>query len=494
MKSIKTITITIFLSILVNSAFSQRQFNRKTFGLSDKVIALNEYKYAAREKFGEAIKGELKEEIVYKFNEKGDIIENQFTDKNQGKKIIRTYHYNEKGQIVEANDSESRIIYKSDSKGNVTEEAVYNLDGDLKSKTTYNYDAYNREIEARTNTSGTETKKTFKYDMNGNKIQEILYMGDSKLATASTKYDLKGNPIEEIVDSQAKIIQEFKYTYDEKGNFITKTIFRGSSYGDLKYELAVKEIVERAIEYELSDKEKEKQRIEEAKSIQIEDQRKNEEIAKERLRLEQERIIKEEKEREEMSELLTFLKERKTKYYDIESLSKADFSIIKSDVRRMLYSKIKDFEFDELSIGGVLIVTLDTAKLVTVNTAQLTSNRGEVLKTVTATDLSLTLPIQKIRNYKVNIKASVPIDTKCSKTVVSFKLKKPNEIVYSKNEPSDRIKQLIRRTYKMDSNAQNLGNYTVEYFLGHINDQEYEEVKTIKYKLGAGGFFDYIKN
>ena len=88
----------------------------------------------------------------------------------------------------------------------------------------------------------------------------------------------------------------------------------------------------------------------------------------------------------------------------------------------------------------------------------------------------------------------MPIDTKCSKTVVSFKLKKPNEIVYSKNEPSDRIKQLIRKTYKMDSNAQNLGNYTVEYFFGHINDQEYEEVKTIKYKLGVGGLVDYMKD
>lgn len=494
MKSIKIISITILLLILVNPVFSQRKFNRQTFGLSGKVSTLSEYKYSASEKFGEAVKGDLKDVVVYKFNEKGDLTEKQFTEGNWNKKLIRTYQYNEKGQIVEANDSDNRIIYKSDSKGNVIEEAVYTRDGDLKNKSTYLYDVNNREIEERTNISGTQTKTQFKYDINGNKNQEILYIGDSKFGTSAIKYDSKGNPIEEIVDSQAKIKQQYKYTFDEKGNFLIKSVYGSSSYGDLKYEMSAKEIIEHKIEYELTDEEKAKVRIEAENQLKLEEQRKADSNVKENLRIDQERIRKEENARKEAAVLLSFLNERKTKYYNLDSLSKSDFSLLKGYVTTMLHSKIIVQEFGELSIGGFLELKCDTTCIPEINTEKLTSNKGEILPAITASPFSFKVPGQKIRNYKVNIKASIPIDVKCSKTIVSFKLKKSNEIAYSKNEPSDKIKQLIRKKYQIDPDGQNLGNYTVEYFSGQINDQNYEEVKTIKYKLGAAGVLDYMQN
>ncbi len=472
MTLIKITSILLLISASLNTSYGQNQFNRQAFNLVGKVALLHEYTYYADEKFGEVTKGNLKSESTYIFNENGKLIEERFTDENS-RKEIRTYQYNENGHLIEANDSQYRTIYKCASNGNPIEAAVYHLDGSLKSKTYYKYDANNREIEARTNSSGTVSKSTCKYDLKGNMIQYELYLGDSKLATATSKYDTKGNPIENIIDSRVKLKQVFKYTYDSTGNFITKTIFKASSFNSINYELEAENIVERKIEFELSAEEKEKLRIEE--------QRKNEVIEQERLRLEQEAIARE-KERKDRIELLSFLEQRKKTYYDLNVLSPTDFSNVANDSHILLCEKIKSMAFDELSIGGVLVLTSDTLNVVSVNTTKLTSTNSAVLNAVVTPTLSLTLPGQKIRNYKVNIKASVPIDIKFTKVNVSFKLKKSNEIVYSGNEPSDRIKQLIRKSYQFDSNANNAGTYTVEYFTGSANKRDYEDVKTLNYK------------
>jgi antitoxin component YwqK of YwqJK toxin-antitoxin module len=233
------------------------------------------------------------------------------------------------------------------------------------------------------------------------------------------------------------------------------------------------------------------------KLLQLEEQRKRNEVEREKLRVEEERTAKEEiakkREKEEHDELLSFLKLRKTKYYDLDSLSKSDLPKIQTDVQKLLYAKIKDLEFNELNINGVLVITSDTSDVVRLNTTKLTSNQSEFLTSVTNASQTLTLPHQTIKGYKVNIMASLTLNIKCTKTIVNFKLKKSEEIVYSKNEPSAGIKLFIARSYRVDPKAQNIGSYTVEHFSGSINGQDYEEAKTLKHKLGVSGIMDLME-
>lgn len=282
MNSVRVISILILTTSVLS--YGQRQTNLKTFNLVGKVTSFKESKYAAREKFGEVTKGEMKDEQSYKFNEKGQLIEKQFNDRNWGSKVIRTYKYDEENKLIEANDSQSRILYKSDPQGNIIEEAVYNRDGDLQSKTYYKYDASNREIEARTNQSGAETKTIYKYDLKGNRTQEILFMGTSQLGAVTTKYDPKGLPIEDIIDSRVKVKQVYKYAFDERGNYITKTVFTASSFSDINYELSASEIWVRKISYELTPQEKEAEQL----ALKAEEEKKIQEES--RLKLERERI------------------------------------------------------------------------------------------------------------------------------------------------------------------------------------------------------------
>ena len=74
-------------------------------------------KYDIADKFGEIVNGKCLEKAVYKFNLKGDVVEEA--------------RYNGDGSLC------SKTLYKYDERGNQIEEATYNGDGSLSVKNLY---------------------------------------------------------------------------------------------------------------------------------------------------------------------------------------------------------------------------------------------------------------------------------------------------------------------------------------------------------------------
>lgn len=205
---------------------------------------------------------------------------------------------------------------------------------------------------------------------------------------------------------------------------------------------------------------------------------------------EEKRIAKEQKEHEK---LRSFLKSRKARVFNLDSLSRSDFNKVTDEVIDMIHASVKDVEFKELNIGGQLVVSVDTANIVTVNTSGLTSNINGVLTEIKKKFSTLKFPVQKINNYTINALATIPMKVSCTKGTISFKIKKSNEIVY-KSEPDENLIALIRKNYRIDSDAHNIGSYVAEYFSASINGKKFDRTNTVKYKLGLGGFIDYVQH
>ena len=126
--------------------------------------------YDLKERFGEEVKGDLKDRYIYKFNERGDVIEKA--------------RYNSDGSLDE------KIIYKYDSKGNQIEEAFYTSGGSLDWKYIYKYDSNGNQIEgAHYNSDGSLYRKLiYKYDSKGNIIECTKYRGEIMIPEGLDEY------------------------------------------------------------------------------------------------------------------------------------------------------------------------------------------------------------------------------------------------------------------------------------------------------------------
>ena len=82
--------------------------------------------YDVAEKFGEIVKDKVDDKDVYRFNQKGDVIE--------------MANHNSDGSL------EGNCLYKYDSQSNMIEEAKYNPDGSLRYKYLYKYDSQSNKI------------------------------------------------------------------------------------------------------------------------------------------------------------------------------------------------------------------------------------------------------------------------------------------------------------------------------------------------------------
>ena len=111
---------------------------------------------------------DLSYKYTHKYDEKGNIVEDNSYDSDGSLSSKHTYKYDEKGNIVEDNNYnfdgrlfDSKTTYKYDEKGNMIEETYYDSDGIPDYKYTYKY----------------KSKYTckYEYDKNNNWTQQVTY-------------------------------------------------------------------------------------------------------------------------------------------------------------------------------------------------------------------------------------------------------------------------------------------------------------------------------
>lgn len=162
-------------------------------------------------------------ETTYKYNEKGNLIEESYDQDLLLSKTINKY--NEKNQMTEKlmfdhkGNEFSKSLYKYDEKGNMVEKSDY--DGDKLLSTEYfKYDEKGNQIEVNTSEGKDEIKVLYKYDEKGNQTEIATYRSGKLMSKTNMKYDEKNNDIELISDDE-KIITKYT-TYDPQGNWIEK--------------------------------------------------------------------------------------------------------------------------------------------------------------------------------------------------------------------------------------------------------------------------------
>jgi len=172
----------------------------------------------------DTVKGGFKKCIIYEYEYKFGKIN------KKSKTKVNSTLYNTKGNIIykDAYDRSNGSIlqnftYKYDDEGNKIEEIRYYTD-DLFIKTTYKYDAVGNKIEeVRYNTDSSISGKLIsKYDAGGNKIEEVGYNPDGSIYIKSTlKYNAESKVIEEVrYYADGSICGKLTSKYDEEGNII----------------------------------------------------------------------------------------------------------------------------------------------------------------------------------------------------------------------------------------------------------------------------------
>jgi hypothetical protein len=252
--------------------------------LKGDIKQIKQFTYVAIEKFGEIQKGELQPDIfspenqnmILVFDNDGYIKERQNFDKagmysgktiynfNEQKIIISTIGYNTKGII----DFSQKGTYDAVK---MTVKSIINYSDDYSVQSIDYYDNSNRKIKSDWfKEDGKLSSRTiFKYDKEGNIIEENIYSSDGNLYAKNQfifdenrykiqtiqifnseqrndyyKYDDFGNIIEEYGGKSSKDFNKYtyKYKYDSHNNWIERVSYL------LNGELPV-DLTERSIEY-----------------------------------------------------------------------------------------------------------------------------------------------------------------------------------------------------------------------------------------------------
>ncbi|HBN05958.1 MAG TPA: hypothetical protein DD434_09255 [Bacteroidales bacterium] len=146
----------------------------------------------------------------YKYNSKGQIVEENTYDSN-GLLIQKSiYEYNVKGYIEECReyDIEGKLISSKryDSKGNIIERNIYDRKGKLNRKELFKYEFDKNTVEKNTYDSERNFKKKeiYKYNSKGNVIEynsfNLEEMFDWKCITSQYEYDQRNNWIKRIIN------------------------------------------------------------------------------------------------------------------------------------------------------------------------------------------------------------------------------------------------------------------------------------------------------
>lgn len=242
--------------------FFTLEFNEKHVKPGIKEVDIKSY--GIEHKFG-GTQEVPEEELVCKYNEKGDIIEgvgykfNTEYDQNDKKWVIKdslkifnsAFEYDGLGRLVKNTDSGNVINYKYDDKGALLEQEKFDSSGDPQEKKVYTYDAkgncIREDVKYRfilQNSYLDKTSETYTYDAKNRKIQ--MYWSSAEGATTFPKkivykYDDNNRLKEEdyyadmegfVGEKDQKPSVVMGYFYDDQGNIKYKTTVT-SQYGDV---------------------------------------------------------------------------------------------------------------------------------------------------------------------------------------------------------------------------------------------------------------------
>ena len=186
---------------------------------------IKEYRYSAKELFGEAQKEKLLHENIVRFNSEGNITE--FIRNNS--QSYKTYYneitkQKEKTHIYDGEELVGLKKYKYDENGNQIEESSYS-NGKLVGLEKYKYDENGNQIEKSSYSDGELDSRSFKYkyDENGNQIEKGSYFEGKLERFYKYKYDENGNKIETnkfYSDGELGYSKKKKYSYLKNKNWI----------------------------------------------------------------------------------------------------------------------------------------------------------------------------------------------------------------------------------------------------------------------------------
>ncbi|MDY3547263.1 hypothetical protein PG291_01410 [Riemerella anatipestifer] len=239
-----------------NSSAREKETDWKKDELKGKVKSCFQGDFELVKKFGNIEQGPFIEGFEKRYDEYGNIIENNWENEyGRNSKIKVIYKYDDNENIIEANrydrsSLDGKYIFKYDGYGNKIENNWYDKNGNLEGKYIYNYDEYGNKIEeiAYFGSGSLAYKYIYKYDDNGNIIESNKYVerkGDEILdSTIIYEYDDNGNIIEEskysgygslyykniykydehgnIIESNKDGIHTYRYEYDDKGNWTSR--------------------------------------------------------------------------------------------------------------------------------------------------------------------------------------------------------------------------------------------------------------------------------
>jgi hypothetical protein len=170
--------------------------------------------------------------IIYDDN--GNITEESIYNSSGILESKYSYKYGAKGDMTEQNiynsegNKSGTELYSYDDNGNKTEENIYNSTGDLTDSHKFVSDKDengNLVIKDIFKTEDGEYTEWQKFDAAGNKIEEGSGRTEGKNNTVTTfKYDGNGNAVEEYCNDPEQYIK-YQYEYDSRGNWIKKIVF-----------------------------------------------------------------------------------------------------------------------------------------------------------------------------------------------------------------------------------------------------------------------------
>lgn len=196
--------------------------------------------------------GNYRDRSFYKYDERGNCIEQINSNYENGNKYTYSNHYkyiyDEYGNIINENwYSYDRLVYKyyykyNDS-GYCIEQLSYKNENDsTPTKENYIRDNKGNIIETKKYSSFGDSKIVYEYDNKGNRIKEEYYdkADNEPKRNLLYKYNEEKDIVEEIHSDNYYTIK-YIYKYDSKGNWKTQTKYKGN--GSIDY------IVKREIKY-----------------------------------------------------------------------------------------------------------------------------------------------------------------------------------------------------------------------------------------------------
>lgn len=165
----------------------------------------------------------LDKTIKYKYNESGQVLEETTYYSNGTTGSVKyQYKYDKKTNCTISTSKNTRITYKN---GHKIEKTIYS--GDTRFE--HQYDDNGKIIEdcMYVGKNILTSRLIYKYDDSGNEIECIdqsYYKGRGRVS----KYDLNGNKIEEISEKKdgSKLTTTYENTSDIHGNWIKRIVYR----------------------------------------------------------------------------------------------------------------------------------------------------------------------------------------------------------------------------------------------------------------------------